>query len=1035
MSFSFRSLFQRGSSTDGTDTAEASSLYSTVIEPAPEVIAAMPSPHPNPFAPSAGSPQPMPFGGPLFKTVANESLNGAPVGAEHQRSPFASAASGPVLTVGDILPQLPPELAKASSLAPDHPISISPQVLNSVLSAGHAALPLFEIYRVCPAIFQMPVSPDDSRMVPLPAAKLPTMLAMAGAPAASPMPQPAQSPFAVLPAGAPPAVAPGASPFASVMDSMNAGRAAATSLPPRRPPGVPPALSTAPEMIPPLDLGGVGSIQPPASPFTAMPTPPPLPQGQPQPPYFSLPTAAPTMPQAETDRAQAPTIGSLLSRETSASPAGGSSAPTPFTVFSSNPPLQPAPEPRRLDADPVQSHASGAVPTPPGPPPQPFAFSAVTPAAHPQPAPSAFVPPQPAQPMASPSFGAPPAQNSATIPTGGGAGPVKIPLVSVLRSLEASQLGFEPSMVPSWILTSVPASVVADVRSGSADSIEVGMLVEGITDVGFRNVLSGANKQFRVPVVPADFEDGGAPIATARAEPAAASIQMPQVPAFQVQSPGPTPIVPQTQAAPFVPTADPVQEKQPPGIIPPISSSTAAFASLLAGSGAPTFEASPPSTPAAVVQPAPGARFDMPFGGPAAATSPPATPSPSAFQFPAQPAATPAPEPSAFKFPAAPAAASVPEPTAFKFPAAPATASVPEPTAFKFPAAPAAASVPEPSPMKQAEPPSGVPPLNAFFAGAVEPNPSSPPPQTKVAGFDPFGTTANSGWGAAPASPPQFGQPDATPAKEGLSSSELFGALAPTNANLEGDEPFAAISMPSLPEIPIRSETVKSGPVVVDAEEVTSAKSAFFSVPTTEKPAAGAQAPAPPSSPPPAAVPSASAFAQEIPHMTSTAPELAGSPGWSRAAPTPQRQQAAAPGLGLSAADTSNEEQLLLRALLATDEALTPQRVVELTAALPGVAACAFIHQDKVIGHSSGKSGEARQFAAQAAELARSLKALAPLIGIDGAETFTLNTDNRLITFCFPSQGALGVLHDREPTLGLRDKLTLLARQMGRMIA
>ena len=109
--------------------------------------------------------------------------------------------------------------------------------------------------------------------------------------------------------------------------------------------------------------------------------------------------------------------------------------------------------------------------------------------------------------------------------------------------------------------------------------------------------------------------------------------------------------------------------------------------------------------------------------------------------------------------------------------------------------------------------------------------------------------------------------------------------------------------------------------------------------------------------------------------------------------------------------------------------------MVELTAALPGVAACAFIHQDKVIGHSSGKSGEARQFAAQAAELARSLKALAPLIGIDGAETFTLNTDNRLITFCFPSQGALGVLHDREPTLGLRDKLTLLARQMGRMIA
>ncbi|MCB1211427.1 MAG: hypothetical protein KDK97_19025, partial [Verrucomicrobiales bacterium] len=69
MSFSFRSLFQRGSSSGGTDTAEASSLFAAVAEPAPEAIAAMPSPHPNPFAPSAGAPQPMPFGGPLFKTV------------------------------------------------------------------------------------------------------------------------------------------------------------------------------------------------------------------------------------------------------------------------------------------------------------------------------------------------------------------------------------------------------------------------------------------------------------------------------------------------------------------------------------------------------------------------------------------------------------------------------------------------------------------------------------------------------------------------------------------------------------------------------------------------------------------------------------------------------------------------------------------------------------------------------------------------------------------------------------------------------
>jgi hypothetical protein len=141
MSFTFRSLFNRGSSSDGTDTAEASSLFASVAEPAPEAIASMPSPHPNPFAPAPGGSPPMPLGGALFRTIGNETLSGTPVGEGIQRSPFSSGGTGPVLTVGDILPQLPPDLAKASSLAPDHPVSISPQVLNAVLSSGRRLYP------------------------------------------------------------------------------------------------------------------------------------------------------------------------------------------------------------------------------------------------------------------------------------------------------------------------------------------------------------------------------------------------------------------------------------------------------------------------------------------------------------------------------------------------------------------------------------------------------------------------------------------------------------------------------------------------------------------------------------------------------------------------------------------------------------------------------------------------------------------------------------------------------------------------------
>lgn len=138
--------------------------------------------------------------------------------------------------------------------------------------------------------------------------------------------------------------------------------------------------------------------------------------------------------------------------------------------------------------------------------------------------------------------------------------------------------------------------------------------------------------------------------------------------------------------------------------------------------------------------------------------------------------------------------------------------------------------------------------------------------------------------------------------------------------------------------------------------------------------------------------------------------------------------------LGLSAVENSGEEQLLLRALLDTDEELTLDRVIDMTSALPGIAACALVRGSEIIAGSSTKSSDAKAFRTQAAEVAKSLRTLAPLIGISDAETFTLNTDSRLITLCFPGDVTLAILHDREPTLGLRDKLTLIARQLNSMV-
>lgn len=138
--------------------------------------------------------------------------------------------------------------------------------------------------------------------------------------------------------------------------------------------------------------------------------------------------------------------------------------------------------------------------------------------------------------------------------------------------------------------------------------------------------------------------------------------------------------------------------------------------------------------------------------------------------------------------------------------------------------------------------------------------------------------------------------------------------------------------------------------------------------------------------------------------------------------------------LGVQTHDV-NPDQIMLRALLDTDSDLTPQRVVELTCGLPGIAACVCLQGGQSISHVGAHKPQAREFQKQASQLAQHLRTLAPLIGIDGAETFTMNSGDRLMTFCFPEGAILGVLHDAEPTLGLRDKITLIARELSRMIA
>lgn len=135
---------------------------------------------------------------------------------------------------------------------------------------------------------------------------------------------------------------------------------------------------------------------------------------------------------------------------------------------------------------------------------------------------------------------------------------------------------------------------------------------------------------------------------------------------------------------------------------------------------------------------------------------------------------------------------------------------------------------------------------------------------------------------------------------------------------------------------------------------------------------------------------------------------------------------------GMSA--QGDEEQLVLRAMLGVSETLDLPRVLELTSRLPGVSACAHIRDAHVT--ADGDSSEPSQnFRQQAPDIARSMRTLAEVTGLD-AETLSIATNDRQITFCFQGGSVFGVLHsDKTPPAGLREKITLLSREVARMSA
>ncbi|GAA5145686.1 hypothetical protein GCM10023213_37610 [Prosthecobacter algae] len=807
-----------------------------------------------------------------------------------QASPFAAqgAASGnALLTVGDVLPQLPPDLVRLNALSPDQPVAVSAQVLDAALRSGQAALPIFEIYRVCPALFQTPVSPQDPRLVPLPASKLPRLIAsaqQAGAPATA---QP--SPFAT------------AQPAASPFSSTSASGSPLNVLPPRRN-GPPPPLADIPrETASPLSLPTAGNHPVfPVSPFATM-----------------APAASS---QGETSPAS----------PFSARPPEPAAAP-PASLFAS---ASPPPSAQVSFAAPVFENTGGATPASP--------FAAMTPAAPATAVPaetpfaSLFGPKavptgQPAPDAPARSASAPPAFAN---PVSANTPNLRISLASLLRGYSVAELGFDPIMVPTWIMTSQPASLVREWAQSDTPLAELGMLIDGVTDVGFRNVLNHAKRDFQLRIPPQE-------ITVALAGTAASTL--PNLASMGLAGHTTSPAAP-----------------------PPMR--------VEAQAPAASFTVSPPSN----FGEAPSS--GSPFAAPAASASVPLFSAPEAPSAPATPTFAFAP----------------PSQSASAFPAAPMANLQAAPPAFANPfAVPLAASVPQAQDVFADEPPQS-PDHSAGLSNSFAAPVQAPPFQGRDVPSNPFAASPTQ------ESPSAF--PPSMLTAEGFSSAQLLGSPLP--------------EVPPAPALPVTNPfTGKTATHIVDVPDETPPPVPIMA-PPAETPA-----PAAPTRSAMAFMPPVSEALEEPLRSFPPAPPQKSAP---RSIPT-------APALGIQSHDT-NPDQILLRALLGTDDELTPQKIVEMVCGLPGIAACVCLQGDRAISHVGAHKPQAREFQRQATDLAHHLRTLAPLIGIEGAETFTLMSGDRLMTFCFPEGAILGVLHDADPSLGLRDKITLIARELSRML-
>ncbi len=128
----------------------------------------------------------------------------------------------------------------------------------------------------------------------------------------------------------------------------------------------------------------------------------------------------------------------------------------------------------------------------------------------------------------------------------------------------------------------------------------------------------------------------------------------------------------------------------------------------------------------------------------------------------------------------------------------------------------------------------------------------------------------------------------------------------------------------------------------------------------------------------------------------------------------------------------SDLSQVVLRAVLGTDEELRVQDIVDRCAGLEGISACVLLRPDGAV--TSQGLADAAAFQASAVKTRDSLEALAEPLGLGAGGNFTLRSDLGVRSFFMEPGLCLGVWHERPAfSGGTREKLILIARELARL--